>query len=155
MMKSRRARRSKKTWRQLFRGEDGSVTVEFVVWMPLFLVIFAFVVDAGTTYLIQASMWNTAMDCARRMSTGQYKLADTAPNDVTNACVKSELLYAYKPYTVTPTFPNSPSGNGTDDTLEITLPFYEGGVFGVLAVFGGFGGQTNKIDARATMKAET
>jgi hypothetical protein len=84
------------------------------------------------------------------MSTGQYKSTDTAPNDVTTACVKKELLYAYKPYTVTPTF----LSGGTDDKIEISLPMYEAGVFGVLAVFGGFTGPNFKLDVTATMKAE-
>jgi len=81
------------------------------------------------------------------MSTGQYTSSDTAPNDVTTKCVKKELLYAYKPYVITPTF-------GTDDKMEISLPMWEGGVFGVLAVLGGFEGPNFKIDVTAKMKAE-
>jgi hypothetical protein len=96
-------------------------------------------------------MWNTAMDCTRRMSVGQYKSTDVSPNDVTTSCVKKELLYAYKPFTVTPNY----LVNGTDDTLEISLPFYEAGVFGVLAVFGGFSGPNFKLDVKTTMRAET
>ena len=142
--------------RGFLRREDGSVTVEFIVWMPLFLIIVGFIVDAATTYLIQASMWNTAMDCARRMSTGQY----TTTSDVQTKCAQKELLFAYKfnpnskvsgPGTITPTFP---AAGGTDDTVEITLPMYEAGVFGVLAVFGGFTGSNAKLDVKATMKAE-
>jgi Flp pilus assembly protein TadG len=138
--------RDKRKHRGLFRREDGSVSVEFVVWMPVFLVIFALIADAGTLYLIQASMWDTAMDCARRMATGQYVTA----SDVKTKCVQKELLYAYKPYSVNANF----LVNGTDDTVEISLPMWEGGVFGVLAVLGGFGGPNFKIDVTAKMKAE-
>ena len=133
--------------RSFFRRQDGSVSVEFVVWLPVFLVVLGFIADASTTYLIQASMWDTAMDCARRMSTGQYITA----SDVKTKCAQKELLYAYKPYTITATFP----GAGTDDTVEISLPMYEAGVFGVLAVMGGFTGPNFKLDVKAQMKAET
>jgi Flp pilus assembly protein TadG len=138
---------SKSKRRGFFRRQDGSVTVEFIVWMPVFLAMLAFIADACTIYLIQASMWNVAMDCARRMSVGQYKSTDASPNDVTTACVQKELLYAYKPYTITPTF-------GTDDKLEVSLPLYEASVFGVLVLFSGLSGPNYKLDVTATMRAE-
>ena len=132
------------------RREDGTVTLEFVIWIPVFLIILAFIADAATTFLIQSSMWNAAMDCARRMSVGQYTSTELPPNDVATNCVQKELLYAYKPYTITPNY----FVNGTDDTVEISLPFYEAGIFGVLAVFGGFEGPNYKLDVKATMRAE-
>ena len=127
--------------------QDGSVSVEFIVWMPVFLILFGLIADAAGTYLIQASMWDTAMDCARRMSTGQYATV----SDVKTKCVQKELLYAYKPYAITPTFA---SAGVPDDTVEISLPMYEAGMFGVLAVMGGMAGPNFKIDVTAKMKAE-
>jgi hypothetical protein len=135
--------------RSFLRRQDGSVSVEFIVWMPVFLAVLGLIADASTTYLIQASMWNAAADCTRRMSVGQYTAAQVSPNDVKTACVQKELLYAYKPYSITPTF------GATDDSIEITLPMYEAGVIGVLAVFGGFRGSNFKLDVKTTMRAES
>jgi hypothetical protein len=137
----------------LLRRQDGSSTIEFIVWMPVFLIIVGLTADVATTYLIQASMWNTAMDCTRRMSTGQYTSSQTSPNDVTTACVKKELLFSYKfskaGAAITPTF------GSTDDSIEIQLPLWEAGMFGVLASFAGLAGNSYKLDVKATMKAET
>jgi hypothetical protein len=114
--------------------------------MPVFLLLMGFFADAANTYLIQASMWSTAMDCTRRMSVGQYTTVATA-----RTCVQNQLLYAYKfaSSDITPTY------GSTDDTIEISLPFYKAGMFGVLAVFGGFTGTNFKLDVKTTMRAET
>lgn len=121
------------------RGERGSITVEFVIWMPVFLVILAFIADACLLYLMQADMWNVARDTARRMTTGQLN----KPEAETYA--KNQLLYSNKPYIVTAT-------QGADDVVEITIPVANASVFGVLAAYGSFTNAT--LRARVTMRAE-
>jgi Flp pilus assembly protein TadG len=121
-------------------GERGSVTVEFVLWMPVFLVILGFIADATMLYLMQADMWNVARDTVRRMTTGELNAADA------KSYAATALLYPNKPYTITAT-------SGSDDVVEIQLPVQQASVFGVLAVFGGF---TNAVlDAKVTMRDET
>lgn len=139
--------------RGFFVRQSGSATVEFVVWMPFFLLLTGFFADVANTYLLQASMWSTAMDCTRRMSVGQYTSSQVSPNDVVTACVKKEVLYPYKfslsTATVTATY------GTTDDSIEMSIPIYEAGIFGVFAVFGSFRGTTYKLDVKTTMRAET
>ncbi len=137
--------------RGFLKSKSGNTSVEFVIWMPVFLIVLGLIADAGTAYLIQASMWNTAMDCVRRMATGQYTSSQVSPNDVKTACVKTELLYGYKFATsdITPTF------GATDVSIEIKLPMSKAGLFGVLAVFSGTVTSSYKLDVKATMKAET
>lgn len=48
--------------------ERGSVTIEFVLWVPVIMVLIAIVIDATTIYITHAEMWNVARDTARRMS---------------------------------------------------------------------------------------
>jgi Flp pilus assembly protein TadG len=122
------------------REHSGSITVEFVIWIPVFLVIMGFIADATSLYLMQADMWNVARDTARRMTTGQL----SAPAAQTYAA--SALLYPNRPYTVTAT-------QGTDDVVEISIPVQNASIFGVLAAFGGF--SNSILDAKVTMRDET
>jgi len=48
--------------------EKGAVTVDFVVWIPLFVSLLVIVTDASMIYLTQTEMWNVARDIARRMT---------------------------------------------------------------------------------------
>ena len=51
------------------RDEQGSYTIEFCLWIPMFLVFLAATVDASLLYLTHNNMWNAARDAARRAST--------------------------------------------------------------------------------------
>ena len=53
------------------RDERGSYTIEFCLWIPMFLVFLAATVDASLLYLTHNNMWNAARDTARRASTGE------------------------------------------------------------------------------------
>ena len=56
-----------------FRNADsGAVTVEFVIWVPVFILILAITVDATILFKTQANMWTVARDVGRQMSTGLY-----------------------------------------------------------------------------------
>jgi len=124
----------------LARSERGSITVEFVIWIPVFLVILAFMADATSLYLIQADMWNVARDADRRITTGQFT------PDQAKTYVASQLLYPNKPYTITATA-------GTDDVVEISIPVQSASIFGVLAIYGGFSNAV--MDAKVTMRDES
>lgn len=50
------------------RDERGSVTVEFVLWFPFFIVILAVITDFVFIYMTNSSMWNAARTAARAMS---------------------------------------------------------------------------------------
>ena len=49
------------------RDETGSVTIEFILWIPLIMALVALVVDATTIYITHTEMQNVARDTARRM----------------------------------------------------------------------------------------
>ena len=122
------------------RGERGSITVEFVIWIPVFLVILGFIADASLMYVMQANMWNVARDAARRMSTGELdKVA-------AETYAGNQLLYPNKPYTITAT-------KGSDDVVEISIPIENASIFGVLAAYGSFTNAT--LRAKVTMRSES
>lgn len=115
------------------------MTVEFVIWIPILLVILGFTADACKLYLTQADMWDVARDTARRMSTGQYCKTSDA-----QTYAQSQLLYPLT-YTFSIT-------QGSDDVVQISTPVAGASVFGVLASYGGF--MANSLGAKVTMPAE-
>lgn len=54
--------------RNCLGDERGSVTIEFVLWVPVITALVALVIDATTIYITYAEMWTVARDTARRMS---------------------------------------------------------------------------------------
>jgi hypothetical protein len=53
------------------RDEKGAVTIEFVLWVPIFVGLLVFVTDASIIYLTHSEMWSVARDTTRRMTTGE------------------------------------------------------------------------------------
>jgi Flp pilus assembly protein TadG len=53
------------------RDEKGVVTIEFVLWVPIFIGLFVLVTDASIIYLTHSEMWSAARDTTRRMTTGE------------------------------------------------------------------------------------
>ena len=51
--------------------ETGAVTIEFVLWVPIFVGLLVFVTDASIIYLTHSEMWSVARDTTRRMTTGE------------------------------------------------------------------------------------
>ena len=53
------------------RDEKAAITIEFVLWVPIFIGLFVFVTDASIIYLTHSEMWSVARDTTRRMTTGE------------------------------------------------------------------------------------
>ena len=53
------------------RDDDGSYTVEIVLWVPALLVAFQFVTDATVAMLTQQNFYNVARDASRMVALGQ------------------------------------------------------------------------------------
>ncbi len=56
-----------------FRGEDGSVTVESVLWLPAFLFIFCLIADASMLFHNQARATRIVQDANRFLSIGRLE----------------------------------------------------------------------------------
>jgi Flp pilus assembly protein TadG len=54
--------------RSFCRATDGSITVEFVMWVPVFLMIFLAITDASLMFMHQSNFWNVSRDTARIVS---------------------------------------------------------------------------------------
>ncbi len=55
-----------------WKRDDGTATVESVLWMPLFVGILALVADASLLFNSQAQMLRMVQDANRAFSTGQF-----------------------------------------------------------------------------------
>ena len=75
--------------------EHGSATIEFVLWVPVYVIILVAVTDASVLYLTHTEMWNTARDSARRISVGAMTAADVPDR------AREKLLLAGRTYTDT------------------------------------------------------
>lgn len=62
--------------RAALRGEKGSATVEFVLWLPLFFVLIGGVTDATLLMNMQARMFDVARDASRSVSLGNMTTAE-------------------------------------------------------------------------------
>lgn len=58
------------TLRKFGSTETGSATIEYVLWLPFFLMFTLFVVDASVTLQQHARVWDTARYTARLVATG-------------------------------------------------------------------------------------
>ncbi len=79
---------------EFLRDEHGSATIEFVLWIPVYVIILVAVTDASILYLTHTEMWNTARDSARRISVGAMTAADVPDR------AREKLLLAGRTYTV-------------------------------------------------------
>ena len=61
---------SHNTFQRFFRDANGSATIEFVLWVPLFGFLLMLTANAAFTYLDMTRMENAARDGARRISIG-------------------------------------------------------------------------------------
>ncbi|MEM8789424.1 MAG: TadE/TadG family type IV pilus assembly protein [Pseudomonadota bacterium] len=64
--------------RKFLKSEDGGSTLEFVIWMPVFVMILTLIVDVSTLAMTQAHMWRVASDTTRHVALGSKDLAQAA-----------------------------------------------------------------------------
>ncbi|MEM7613687.1 MAG: TadE/TadG family type IV pilus assembly protein [Pseudomonadota bacterium] len=63
------------------KREDGTATVEFVLWVPIFILILGFVVDVTSVMLQQSRYYDIARDASRQVALG-LKTPSEARTDV-------------------------------------------------------------------------
>ena len=61
------------------KDETGSVTIEFVLWLPLLMGLFLIATDATVAFMRQSQMWQVSRDTARIVS--RHGMTETAAKD--------------------------------------------------------------------------
>jgi Flp pilus assembly protein TadG len=129
-------------WRRrgLAGADDGTVSVEFMLWMPLIFTIILFTVDVALIYLKQADMWNVARDQSRRMS------VDSSYNP-TQTNIRALLFSSLSSATVTT---SGATVTATDKVVTIQVPLCTASLFGVVGCYN----NSLNLTARVTMASE-
>ncbi len=86
---------------KLLRDERGSATIEFVLWVPVFVFLLVATTDATILYLHHTEMWNVSRDVARRVAVG-----DMTESEAANV-VQNEMFLYSSAYTVATSDPTS------------------------------------------------
>lgn len=106
---------------QFLRDEHGSATIEFVLWVPVFVILLVATTDATILYLHHTEMWNVSRDVARRVAVGDLTEADAA------TVVQNEMFLYSSAYTV-----------ATSDPSELNVQIMIQTSIGDASVFGFF-----------------
>lgn len=64
--------------RRFAEDTRGGMTLEFVIWLPVFLVTIASSVDASILFVTHSQMWDAARATARNMSVGTIRTPQEA-----------------------------------------------------------------------------
>ena len=79
----------------MLRDDRGTMTIEFVLWVPIIMGLLVTAIDATTLYVTHTEMWNVARDTARRMVTGKFSTEAQA-----EAYAASAMNMRSAPYTI-------------------------------------------------------
>jgi len=123
--------------RDFAREERGSVAVEMGLCSVFFVLLITGMVSFGSVFFIQGHMADAARDTARRVALGQM-----APEDV-DSFVQARLINWGMTYSVTA------SNDGTDATVQITVPTAQAAIVDYMGLFSG------NLSATVTMPVES
>ena len=118
------------------RDERGSYTIEFCLWIPVFLFFLAATIDASMLYLTHNAMWNAARDTARRVTTGELPTEQSAKD------------YLATQVTVYRDEMNPPRvvKNDEEVTVSVSVPIREVSPFGIFGWTNYWYGYQGKAD---------
>jgi Flp pilus assembly protein TadG len=123
---------------KFLRDERGSATIEFVLWVPIFVAILVASTDATILYLHHTEMWNVSRDVARRVAVGDMTESEAV------AVVQNEMYLYSRAYTVWTSDPTE-----LDVQIQIQTTVADASVFGFFKpVLGRY------LTARVTMRRE-
>jgi len=88
--------------------EKAAVTIEFVLWVPIFVGLLVFVTDASIIYLTHSEMWSVARDTTRRMTTGEITSREQARDHAA-----ARLFLGSRTYLIDPSDPKLAEMNVT------------------------------------------
>jgi Flp pilus assembly protein TadG len=118
--------------RRLLRAEEGSATVEVVLWIPFFLFLIALIADASLLFNRQAQMLRDVQNANRAYSVGRL---------TTPAAVQTALVNDYTPMsssvTATSTLDTSVVSTGIIRTT-LSIPARDVNSIGIIASLSNF-----------------
>lgn len=139
-----------------FSDDSGATTVEFVLWVPVFMFILMITVDVSLLFLRQSNLWYVARDGARQASL-RIITDDATLRDYV------ETRGTFGGDRPTATDPDAPAAENTHIdtglqtvTVVLRVPMVDVGIFGILNI-GGRAinvGNSGDLVAYVTMRLE-
>lgn len=81
---SLRALRVRNSLKKFCRKEEGSTTIEFILWIPIFVIIVGLVIDLCFLFLAQSRLYDVTAEGVRRWAVLQIKTGTEAETFVEN-----------------------------------------------------------------------
>ena len=119
-----------------FRDDSGATTVEFVLWVPVFMFILMITVDVSLLFLRQSNLWYVARDAARQASLHLIKTdAELIAFAETRGTFGGDRPTAVDPNAL---LVENTHIDTTNDTVTVVLrvPMADVGIFGILNIGG-------------------
>lgn len=79
MMRRFNKMRALKRIRRFHDDEDGSYTLEFVIWMPIFAILLAIVMNLSMLFYYESQMLRVVQDATRALSLGRFIETQDSP----------------------------------------------------------------------------
>lgn len=115
--------------KQVFKNERGTLSVEFVVWMPVFMFVLALFGDAAVLALTQYDMMKLSYEEARDRAFDVYIFEeDDGQTAGANSCGTAKTVnYVDGRFTVD-------VARTTDSvTVDVSIPYADADAFGIIA----------------------
>jgi Flp pilus assembly protein TadG len=130
------------------RDENGSISVEFVLWIPIFIFLIAIITDLSIVYVVNANMYDVARDTARRWSQDRNRNEFPTDQDVKDH-VNDEMVLGYDTDGVK--YDVNAVWNPDDDevTVAIRAKSADVDIFGIMTPLG-----VEDLVAQVTMRLE-
>ncbi len=126
---------------EFIHDERGSPTIEFVLWVPMFVFFLCFTVDASLLYLTHSEMFTVARTTARQISVGALSV-DDAP-----AYAQSRILLSGRTYTIGLL-------SGSLVIVDISVNVGDATVFGMMEAVLGFGVSDEVMERRMSARVQ-
>jgi Flp pilus assembly protein TadG len=116
-----------------FSDDSGATTVEFVLWVPVFMFILMITVDVSLLFLRQSNLWYVARDVARNASLRQYHGYDTLADGLVVLKADAEAQGTFGG-----DVPSAKGSTLSNSTVQVVLSvkMVEVGIFGILNIGG-------------------
>ncbi len=136
-MKTARWRKISRNAKRFGQDENGAISVEFVLWMPVFFLVLMLITDTTLVFSAEARLWSITRDAARQMSIYQID------EDTVAAYVAENAIGLNGDLTVTA------SDTGPDIWVQVSMPIADVALFGVFSAL-----SDPIITARVTQRTE-
>ncbi|MEO1458477.1 MAG: TadE/TadG family type IV pilus assembly protein [Pseudomonadota bacterium] len=130
---------------RFLRDDRGSLSIEFVLWLPVFVAFLVITSDTSFAFMTHTRMWNAARECTRNIAVGATPASTAAAENCASALLPGNVQNWAINY--------SEQSLGGVDTVTVSIRTTGGDAM----IFGGLFEEFTGADlvASVTMRKET